>query len=595
MVWMKKMTEPNGQQLEDFKKLQLITYEAEKVAELAFRQKLLNIYAEARQDKETISSDWNTFIAFLRGQQWPKRRPSYKVSAVINFLIENIERKTALLSDAKPIPNIKPRNDKLQDTADILNTIINSIFENSSFGQANTDLVENSQVFGSGFIGTLFDADGDNHGGDVSVVSYDPRAVYVDPLVRKSYLLHEAEYVIIEDIWPLTKAKDMYPERADMFKADAGLERFRDDKQGFFATMRNKIFKSPQDEVVKSEIPRVYVREFWLKDRSVGENDKPRFKNKARKVCMVGEVIADDGDNPYNDGMHPIDMLIWHTDFNTSWGWGDVELLRNPQELQNKIIATVIENISLMSNAIWIGDTDALEKQDWNKLNNEPGTYVKKRIGRELRREPGMPLPEYVLRTLDYVGISTEKISGMVDVMRGIRTGQVSSGVGIESLQLMAQALIRLRARALEALHERVGRKLVSRIFQFYPPKKIMDVLMETNRDVTQLEAITSELLKDISERKGDEWTNISFKIEPGSSLGLAQTQRRIESMKLREMQVIDNRALLEDLEYPHRETVLKRTEEKLTDAGEAEMGAGDASRGTRFPVQEGASPVGRT
>jgi len=590
------MTTPEATKIEDFAKLQILTKEAERIAETEFRIKLLNLYTEASQSKAKVSRNWDLYTQFLRGAQWPARRPAYKVSAVINYLIENIERKTALLTDTKPIPDVQPRSDTLQDTADILNILISVIFEGSSFSQAMVDVVENAQVFGTGSIGTLFDADGDGGRGDIGVPSYDPRAVYFDPLVRKSYLLCEGEYVILEDVWPLSKAQDMYPKRADLFKSDVGLVRFQGEQsKGFFGTIKSKILQTRPEAQQGSEIPRIYVREFWLRDRSKTDG-KLRFKNGARKVIMIGDLIADDGDNPYNDGQFPVDLLAWHTDFSTAWGWGDVELLKNPQELINKITATVMENIALMSNAIWVGDQDALTKEEWARLNSAPGTYVKKRPGRELRREPGVPLPSYVGETVQGLVGASEKITGMIDVMRGNATGQVSSGVGIESLQLMAQALIRLRARAVESMQERVGRKLISRIFQFYKPDKIMEVLQETTRiDSAAMQAITSELLKPISKRKDDAWTKVGFKIEPGSSLGLAKVQKRIESMKLREMQVIDDPALLEDIEYPHRRSVLARMSQKREAEEVPEVGPPAGAGGTQFPTQKNASPAGRT
>lgn len=592
----KDKSEPTQSQIEDFEKLQIVTRAAELEAETKFKSKLLNIYNEAAQDKEQYTQNWRQYIDFLRGKQWPERRPSYKVSAIVNFMIENIERKTALLTDAKPIPKVRARSDEAQDTADILNTMLSLIFESSNYSQARAELVENAQVLGLGSIATLYNPDANAGTGDVSVASYDPRALYFDPLVRKSYLLAEGEYVIIEDIWSLEKAKDIFPKRADMYTPSAGLSRYitqRDD--GFFAGIKNRIFKPREDKIATSEIPRVYVREFWLRDRSKTSSGAYRFDNASRKVVMVGEVIADDGPNPYNDGEFPIDLFGWHTDFDSAWSWGDVELLKNPQELMNKIIATVLENIALMSNAIWIGDQDALTKEEWIRLNNAPGSYVKKRPGRELRREPGVPLPTYVLDTLGKLEISSEKITGMVDVVRGITSGQVASGVGIESLQMMAQALIRLRARSLEAVHERVGRKLISRIFQYYQPDKIFEVLRETKDiDPKTIEPIVSELLKPISKRKSEAWTDIAFSIEPWSSLGLAQSQRRIESMRLYELKAIDDEALLNDLEYPHRNKVLKRMHSKREAEQTPETSNQTGGSVSRFPHQAGASPQGR-
>lgn len=557
-------------------------------------KRLLLMFDEAAQFKQQyVSQDWSNFTQFIRGaNHWPRRRPTYKVSAVINFIIENIERKTALLTDTKPIPTVTPRADTHQRTADLLNNMIDLIFADSHFVQANTDVIDNAQVFGSGFLGTLYDND-DN---DIRLVSYDPRAVYIDPMVMKSFLLHEGEYLVLEEIWSLEKARDLFPKKADSMKPDSALSTYIKKDTGPEQGMLRRIFTQARDDLVASVVPRVFVREFYLRDRSRGSGGTYNFKNACRRAMMVGEEVVDDGENPYNDGMFPVDMLHWHLDFSSCWGWGDVELLRNPQELTNKIVATVIENIMLMSNAIWIGDADALDKKEWDRLNNAPGNYVKKKPGRELRREPGVPLPTYVQQVLADLGIRSEKITGMVDVVRGIASGQISSGVGVESLQLMAQALIRLRARAAEQVHARVGKKLVSRIFQFYGPERVQPLLdVQANKSADGEVAITSELLKPISKRKKDAWKDVMFKIEPGSSLGLAKTQRRIESMQLRKMEVIDDEALLEDLEYPHRTEVLERTRMKRQDDEDLEVQAQRGDKGSQFPHQPGASPAGRT
>lgn len=583
-----KPTTPD--QLEQFEQAKAaIASEAQRQAEVRYVNKLNGLYQESSSAKEVISKNWLDYTAFLRGEQWPSRRPTHKVSAVLNFMLENVERKTALLTDAKPIPKVTPKNDRYQDDADVLNGILRFIFDNSEFEQANTEMVEYGQVFGSGFMSALRVQDTPSDIGDISVVAHDPRAVYIDPMVLRSYLLCKGEYTIIEDLWPLEKAKDLYPKRADLILPDDGLSMYQTNaSKPSFLSRFTQVFRAREDNVAKSEIPRVHMREFWLRDRS------GRFEKNSRKTMLAGNVIADDGSNPYSDGEFPQEMFTWHTDFHSAWGWGDVELLKNPQQIQNKIMASMVENMALMSNAIWIGDADALSKEDWAKLTNAPGSYIKKKPGRELRREPGVPFPDYILRMLEYVGISKDTMTGMVDVMRGIRTGQVSSGVGIESLQLMGQALIRLRSRAVESLQSRIGRKLVSRVYQYMKPEQIKSIILQQAKG-TELKEVSSELLKPIANRSMDWQKRFIFSIEPGSSLGLAKTQKRIESMRLREMGDIDRRALLEDLEYPHREAVMERLKEEEAEMAEQQaQQKGAGSKATQFPMQANASPAGR-
>ncbi len=590
-----KIPTQNGESIEEFAKLQILKKDAQNKEEQRYVSKLLNIFTEAALFKSKFTTEWTEFIDFLRGKHWPKRRPSYKINAVINIVLENIERKDALLTDTKPIPRVTANNEQFQDTSDILNIMLERIFESSSFNQAMVDLVHNSQTFGNGGVGTVYDKDTFTNLGEIKVIPYDPRAYYFDPLVLRPYLLQDGEYTIIEDIWSLAKAKDMYPKIADRITADTNLSRYNmNEKAGFFSRIKNVMSRNREDNFTTSEIPRVFVREFWIRDRQKS-NGKYVFNNAARKSVLINNVIADDGNNPYNDGSYTLDIMNWHRDFYSGLGWGDVELLKSPQLLTNKIMATVMENILLTSNGIWVGDEDALSKENWAKLNNAPGSYVKKRPDRELRRESGTPLPNYVLQTVGIIKQSSDEITGMQNVMRGQSAGQISSGVGLEDLQMMAQALIRLRARDLESLQERVGRKLVSRIFQFTPPEVIMEIMRDAkDPDDQAIEAMQSELFKPIKDRKKDAWLNVAFNIEPGSSLGLIKQQKHIQSLNLRKMEVIDDKALLNDLEYPGRDRVLKRME-KSNAAKESLKGQeGQGSQGSQFPMQPGGSPAGR-
>jgi len=588
---------PTKEQLEEIARLEKVKTNLEKLEELKLVNKLNTMFLEAATFKEQISKNWEKFVSFLRGEgQWPKLRPSHKVSAVFNFLLENIERKTALLSDAKPIPKVTPRADAYQDTADLLNIVFELIFQDSSFLEANKDLIENAQVFGTGFLGTYYDKEADFGSGEIIIPAHDPRACYFDPMVLKSYLLTKGEFFITEDVWSLEKARDVFPDRADEIKPNNKINILTNDqRQNPLLKVFRQVWRPNYQQTQQSLLPRVSIKEFWWRDRSKDSNGNYKFRNASRKTILINDsIVVDDGDNPYYDSEFPVEMLVWHTDFESGWGWGDVELLKSPQEVHNKLIATILENLLLMSNAIWIGDENALSKENWRRLTNAPGSIIKKRPGTELRREQGVAIPEHIFKMVEYIERADEKISGLVDVLRGIRTGQVSSGVGIESLQLMAQALIRLRSRSIEALHERLGRKIISRIFQYYEPKKIFEILKLKSDSEPDIKAIESELLKQTSKRRRTAWKDVIFKVEPGSMLSITKTQRQVVSFKLREIGAIDDKALLDDLEYPNREKVLARVEKKRQDAANKEIESQQGSASTQFPHQKGGSPAGR-
>ncbi len=566
-------------------------------AEVKFTNKLMGLYEEAYVDRQQRAGNWETYNNFVRGRnQWPKRRPSYKVSALMNFMPSNLERKAALLTDTKPRIEIKPRKAGLDDTAIILTKCIDAVWDEREVAQKLVELALQTQTFGNSFTNTLYDRELDGGTGDIDIAVRDPRAVLIDPGVRRSYLLADGEYVILEDTMPLSVARDRWPKRSDLIKPAPEFSMYTPQRNTSIVNrMLSHIWRpSRQSDAVPSEIPRCVIREFWIKDRSQLANGRPRFRKQCRKVTMINDIIVSDGPNPYWDGYFPIDMIDWHIDMDSAWGWGDVELLKGPQELINKIVAVTVENAIMMSNAIWIGDADALSKKDWEKLSNEPGSNVRVRPGKELKREPGVALPNHVFQLAEYFkSVGIDELSGMVDVMKGMRTGQVESGVAIESLQLMAQSLIRLKARALESLMKRIGQKLISRIFQFYTSDRILNMI-GTDDKFRQFGFVRSELVKRHSGREEDAFKDFQFMVVPGSSLAMSKMQKVMMATQLFQMGLIDELELLQTMDYPNAERVaakaVKRRQEMMQMQGQ-QGGPGDKGKSnvTSFPNQVGA------
>jgi len=225
----------------------------------------------------------------------------------------------------------------------------------------------------------------------------------------------------------------------------------------------------------------------------------------------------------------------------------------------------------LMTNAIWIGDANALESEDWENLDNVPGLKVKKKPGSELRRETGEPLPSSVFQIIQYVETAIEKLSGNTEVVSGGVPGQVRSGSAIEALQTAAMATIRLKSRLVESLLERVGQKFISRIFQYQDVDRLMWRLKSDN-DFESFKFAAEVLRGKLPEAKKflknpkDAWKNFLFKIRPGSSLAMNNWQKSMMALQLYQAQpapLIDREAVLETLDWPNRTEIQRRLQEQ--------------------------------
>lgn len=255
-------------------------------------------------------------------------------------------------------------------------------------------------------------------------------------------------------------------------------------------------------------------------------------------------------------------MMDWYVDVDSSWGLSEISALKNPQVLYNKIIEVIVENGMLMNNAMWICDYNAFDVDDWKQLSNVPGGIIKKRPGTEVRREYPNGVPGTIMQLAQYLEGFIEKEPGIHE-LTGKKPGQVQSGLGIESLQMMAAAMIRIKARALESLLQRVGQKIISRIIQFFTDDRIFHSIgpdgsfkefVFVRKHFT--EALSAQALRDAHR-------DFRFRVIPGSSLSMQKTQKALIYAELFKMGAVDDQAILEALEIPNWKEILERTKLK--------------------------------
>jgi hypothetical protein len=528
---------------------------------LAYLNKL---YDEGTKARDKWSKNWKHSIDVIRGKTWPDKRPKYKIDAVMNFLGQIVEKKTAMLTDSRPTFDIVSRKKGLDDVCAMLKKVNEGIDEERSWEQKLTEFVMLEQHFGMAYTNTCFDPSLDWGHGDIDIVVLDPRTCVFDPFVMRTYNLNNGEYFCLDTVRPTDYLKDRWKERADDIQADFGTSsQVKEDS--VWAKLR-QLFggRGDSEPSVTSVIPRSFVRDYWVRDRKTEEKDGLKYPN-WREVLVAGGCIVEDGGNRYLDGNLPFDAMEWDFNVDSAYGFNEVSKLEMPQVMFNKVMATIIENAILMGNGIWIGDQDALPETDWDKLSNEPGSYVRKRIGRELRREPAPSLPAYVPNVLMQILTGLEKLSSITEATEGRRPGQVTSGAAIESLQIAASTAIRLKARQIESLQQRIGQKRISRIFQYYTEDRMFNLLGDDGK--FQQYVWERQKIRESLDKAGIKITqafqDFRYKVVPTSSLAITRWQKGLIAMQLLQAGVLDGEEVLKTIEWPNWEDVYKRTNEK--------------------------------
>jgi len=536
--------------------------------------KLRKMFDEARAVKDIIEKDWSGARDMIRGNQMHPNRPKHKPPAVLNLLRPLIERKTAMMTDTKPRFNVLPTRSGVghAQAAKLLDEAANAWWDDFGMDIALMRGLLYAQAYGVMVTQTRWSKERQ----DIVVDVIDPKNFYVDPFIVSTEQLADAEYVILEDTPTLEsikmlfkdKAKDVKPWNppADEATAESWMTRIR------------KRFASSQRPPAESAIARTLVRHYWLRDytttevevtdSSTGETKKVirrKYPGGRYIIWAHDGVILHDEANPYIDLVHPFDMMDWYQDVDGPWGDGEVFAQRYPQLLLNKLAEVIVENTMLMNNAIWIADKTAFPATDgpdgWGQLTNIPGQIVKKRPGTDVRREYPQGVPNSAITMLQHLEQFIEsRGGGFPEILSKGKAGNVQSGLGIEQLQMSASAMIRLKARALEGLIARVGQKIISRMIQFYTNDRMLHVLGPGGA-FQEYEFVRRSFIKAIGpEGLRDAHRDFRFRVAPGSSLSMTRIQKGLIAVQLYQMGCIDRQAILEAVEFPDWQEVLKRT-----------------------------------
>lgn len=540
-------------------------------------KKLNALYDEGKKFRDLTAKDWPGNTDMLRGDQLAPNRPQHKPPAVLNKLRSISERKIALMTDTKPRFEVTPTGtgSNNAEVANILKETGNAWWDDACIDQVIARGLYYPITMGAMLTQTRWS----RIQKDIVLDTLDPRRFIFDPHITSPLELNKAEYCIYEEYPPLNQVKMMYPDMKDKIKAYSK-------PHSLLATARDIFMRGmgsgganqmEREREQANAIDRCWLRHFWIKDYTVNELELRGKKVYERKypggryiiVSSGGDdkrgtsgLVIHDEANPYWDGEHPFDMMDWYVDIDTPWGISEISALKYPQTLYNKLAEVIIENAMLMNNAIWVADQNAFDVDGWNQLTNVPGGIIKKRPNTDVHREYPQGVPGTVMQLLQYLEQFLEKEPG-IEGLIGKKPGQVQSGLGIDALQQMAAAMVRIKARALESMIQRIGQKFISRVLQFYTDDRILysvgpDGSFTKYQFVRQQfrDAYTAQALKDAHR-------DFRFRVQPGSSLSMSKTQKMMVAAQLFEMGAIDDEALLQVVEFPNWQNILKRTRAK--------------------------------
>ena len=563
-----------------------------------------NWLTEAKRHRGLFDTNWVSNVKYAEGKQWKEKRPSYRHSEVLNFTHAAIQTIIPILTDNRPNIETLPQEPTDFEFSEVMTQILRSKWDHRLFSQVVAEGIVDLATYGTVVSKQEWDEEMNFGLGDYEFETIDPLYVYPDPNARdvNGKYTQRFQTAVPTD---LETVKRKYPEWAHLIKPNVGdvpkaqmaRSQLEDDYRVRSVQDYDLLIQSdkPSDMERSEQILLVTtycrseeVEEFEIKEKDEKGVEQTRFQTKkkfpnGRKIVHANGILLEDGENPYIDGKYPFAHGQDHIRAREFWGMGEVEQLRGPQDMINKIISYTMDTMILMSNPVWIVDADS--GVDTDNIVNQPGLVIEKNPDTEVRREQGTSIPPFLLQTYDRLVQAFDQISGVNDTSRGVAPSG-RSGEAIEQLQEANETKLRLKSRNIEYWLKQVGQQHVARILQYYSIPRIVRLTGDDNVGRFFKVAIDekvdeqgnregfSMLMQEFSRsedgvqastdpREIEAKGNLDLIITTGTTLPLTKAKREMEARRLLELGIYDEADYLEDIQHPRKDKILGKLDQR--------------------------------
>lgn len=583
---------------------------------------VMKLFNKAKRHRKKYDEKWLENYKMFRGKQWAEARPTYRHSEVVNFIFQTIQSVVPQMTDSRPRIDYLPQDPSDLEFANILSEIAQSDWEKGNWLYRLTENIYDSHFYGTSIGELCFNPELEYGLGGIDFYTKDPFYCFPDPNAEDFVKGPKCRFVVMAEPTDVDIVKREYPDKKDFIKPDLidlmQGDRTDIDRVKYVSPTDNRVViegRSAEevghkdqclkitcyvydDEVMEEETDKI------LADGTVSPDKEYTQKMKypgGRKICIANGVLLDDCANPYDDGEFPYMKLVNYMLPREFWGMSEVEQLSSPQKIFNKLISFSLDVLTLMGNPIWVVDTTS--GVDTDNLVNRPGLTIEKEPGSEVRREEGVQLQPYVLQLIDHFQNWFQEISGRTDVTQGAAPSGVTAASAISALQEAAQTRTRQKSRNLDAYLQRFGQLYKNRVLQFYDTPRIMRLTQ--NQDAQKyfkmyVEPVQDEYgqeqkkvtIRDYTE-DGQETLDsreyilrgdFDVKVTTGSSLPFAKKERMDQALQLFDRGIVDPEEVLNAMDYPNKEKVLLRMQQKMAEQAQAQA----AQQGG--PPQQGAA-----
>jgi len=469
-------------------------------------------HASAERNRKVDPKKWNEIWQFIRGDQWESQVfPSYKLPLKFNSVRRVLTILSSVLTGSRPTlkivpqPLLPPKTPEEQKntqeyikSCEVLQHALWAVWKKEALQAKLTKALLWALVGNGGWLKVGYGKRNPMVKGwaDVIVEAIHPNKIYVDPEATDVNLT-DANYVIYRDALDLSEISMRYPEMAKYVKPDEDASWIdyteKSDWQSPLRVAPVGTWVTNDQDIRRA---RAFVTEVWINDTSleltwrqevtgVDANTGMPIVEKipewipkypyGRLITCTKDVVLRDIPNPYGEAFgwedrFPFIYLQGSEDVSPLCAPGPLSDITELQKAVNQSLQLILENMIKFCSLYVIADENAMDEEAWDMLAMIPGAKYRIRPNTNFRIEAPPPLNSAYLDMPDYFTRKIEQEVGLQDPP--LPPGQAVAAKTIELMQQKGNFLIGNIAKFVDNAMERLGRRIVGLMVEFYEDGK---------------------------------------------------------------------------------------------------------------------------
>lgn len=382
----------------------MIEYEYNGNVSPELKTKALAAFSRYKSDKEEL------YRRILDNTDWYRKRNSLSLSPTTNelevstsFVFSAIENKYADAVDNFPSVNLLERCKDDEQTAKILSKIVPVQLDMSGFKKVYKTNWRKKLKYGTAVYGIFYNEEKD----DIEIRSVDLLNVYCDMHVSD---VQDSRFLFIVNAVDNDLLCEKYPRFRELFCGDASMEDYRG---------------------MNSISEKTVVVDCYYK-----KNDSTLHMMKLVNDNIIDATEDTEGyeNGLYEHGLYPVVFDVLYPEDNCPFGFGLIDVIKNPQMYIDKLDSAIIKNIMVSSKQRWfykesvgVNEDELMDfSKDLVKIQGDPSGIVP---------QQATSLSNFALSHLDNKIDRLKEIAGNRDFQQGGVNGGVTAASAITALQ----------------------------------------------------------------------------------------------------------------------------------------------------------------